>query len=117
MSQRPSRANANRNPAKIILDSTQKRRTSTQKKADDESAAAKKAALETDSRKKNQKDINTIAAAEDSLRQEDAHYGTIPSQSFGISLKKKMPKAPYLEKKTGAGSNDPQDNGSNSGAK
>ncbi|KAH7905006.1 hypothetical protein BJ138DRAFT_1183844, partial [Hygrophoropsis aurantiaca] len=101
MSQRPSRANANKNPAKVILDSTQRRRTSTQKKADDEAATAKKAAREEDSRKKDQKNINAIAAAEDLLRKEDAHYGTVPSQSFRASLKKRIPKESSPDKKSG----------------
>ncbi|KAH7903444.1 hypothetical protein BJ138DRAFT_1107668 [Hygrophoropsis aurantiaca] len=92
MSQRPSHANANKFPAKIILELTQKCRTSTQKKADDELSAAKKAALTETARKKHQQDVSDIAAAEDSLRQQDERYGTIPSESFAISLKKK--KAP-----------------------
>ncbi|KAH7920026.1 hypothetical protein BV22DRAFT_1050642 [Leucogyrophana mollusca] len=88
MSERPSRSTANKNPAKIVLDAAPKRRTSAQKKANDADAAARKAVLAENARKKYQKDVNDIAAAEDVLRQEDARYGTIPSASFSISSKK-----------------------------
>ncbi|KIJ10856.1 hypothetical protein PAXINDRAFT_16190 [Paxillus involutus ATCC 200175] len=71
---RPVRSTANKNPAQIIIDNTQKRRTSEQKRADDATEAAKAKDLQKQAELEYQAKIAKITSMEDSLHKEDVNY-------------------------------------------
>ncbi|KAF9233161.1 hypothetical protein BU15DRAFT_80409 [Melanogaster broomeanus] len=100
---RPFRSTANKNPAQIIIDNTQKRRTSEQKRADDAEEAANAKDLRKQAELEYQAKIAEIASMEDSLRKEDINYtaqaklNARTAVSTQASSKKRM--ATTLEKK------------------
>lgn len=93
MTDRPIRTNANRNPAQVILDATQKRRTTSQKQADEALAMKAKSTQAKTSLKEHQRKIKTIATAEDNLRQEDKEYGTSQLETLTMAEQLKSGKA------------------------
>ncbi|KAG2352462.1 hypothetical protein BDR07DRAFT_1498253 [Suillus spraguei] len=93
MTNQPIHSNANRNPAQVILDATQKRRTTSQKQADKALAAKVKSTQAQTSLKEHQRKIKTIATAEDNLRQEDKEYRTSQLETLTIAEQMKSVKA------------------------
>ena len=80
--ERPIRANANRHPAQILRDATQKRRTVQQKEADEAAAAEQRAQTEARAKLAEKNKISAIASAADTLRREDKQYGREQKQSI-----------------------------------